>query len=91
MSMPTLEEIWGRIKALEGEEFHTISGKPFTFEISGNIFRSSRAKYNISKSNFGKALGLVPFDGPGEVNELVRGPAYIWAVLHDQRIREQDW
>lgn len=91
MNKPMLEEVWGRIKALEGEEFHTKTGKPFTFEIAGNVFRSTRTKYNISKSDFGKAIQLVPFDGPGEVNKLVRGPAYIWAVLHDRRIRQQDW
>ena len=45
----------------------------------------------VSKSDFGIALELVPFDGPGRVNKLVRGPAYRWAVLHDRRIRQQDW
>ena len=88
---PMLEVVWGRIKALEGEEFHTKTGKPFTFEISGDVFRPSRTKYNVSKSDFGKALERVPFDGPGMVNYLVRGPTYIWAVLHDPRVRKQDW
>ncbi len=91
MSTTMLEKVWGRIKALEGEEFHTKTGKLFTFEISGNVFQPSRTQYKISKSDFGKALGLVPFDGPGTINKLVRGPAYIWAVLHDLRIRQQDW
>lgn len=86
-----LEEVWGRIVALEGEEFRTKTGMPFTFEISGDVFRPSRTKYNISRSDFGRALELVPFDGPGEINDLVRGPAYVWAVLHDQRVRRQDW
>ena len=90
MSKPMIEEVWGRIKALEGKKFRTKTGKQFTFEITGNVFQPSRTKYNISKQDFGKALELVPFDGPGKINELVRGPAYIWAVLHDRRIRELD-
>ena len=91
MSKPKIEEVWRRIKALEGEEFHTKTGKTFTFEITGDVFRPSRTEYNVSKSDFGKAFEFVPFDGPGVVNNLVRDPAYVWAVLHDRRIRQQDW
>ena len=88
---PTVEAVWIRMKALEGQEFETKTGKPFSYEISGNIFRPSRTKYNITKSDFGKALGLVPLDGPGIISNLVRGSAYIWAVLHDRRIRQGEW
>lgn len=83
--------IWSRISALQGEKFETKTGKPFTFEIHGEVFRPSRTKYNIARADFEKAFALVPFDGPGMVNNLVRGPAYIWAVLHDIRIRKDDW
>jgi hypothetical protein len=88
---PFFSEIWSRIKALEGEEFETKTGKPFTFVVSGQIFRPSRTKYNITKTDFEKAFALVPFDGPSVVNDTVRGPAYIWAILHDRRIRKGDW
>ena len=91
MSKPMLEVVWGRIKLLEGKGFHTKTGKPFTFEIAGDVFQPSRTTYNVSKADFGKALELVPFDGPGMVNDMVRGPSYIWAVLHDARVRRQDW
>ena len=91
MTRPDLQEVWMRIEALEGQEFQTKTGRPFTYEISGNVFRRSRAGHNISKSDFGRALELVPFDGPGVVNELIRGPAYVWAVLHDRRVRQEDW
>ena len=91
MTRPDLQEVWMRIEALEGQEFQTKTGRPFTYEISGNVFRPSRTGHNISKSDFGRALELVPFDGPGVVNELIRGPAYVWAVLHDRRVRQEDW
>jgi len=87
----SIDEVWRRLKALEGQNFHTKTGKPFTFEISGNMFHPSRTKYNISKADFQKALELVPFDGPGVINNIIRGPAYVWAVLHDKRVRKQDW
>lgn len=88
---PTFSEVWSHISALEGEEFETKTGKPFTFEVHGDVFRPSRTNYNIAKSDFEKAFALVPFDGPGVVNDTVRGPAYIWAVLHDRRVRKSDW
>lgn len=87
----SIDDIWDRLKAYEGHEFETKTGKIFTYELSGDVFHSSRTNYNISKSEFRKALELVPFDGPGAINCTVRGPAYVWAVLHDRRIRRQDW
>lgn len=88
---PTIETVWIRLKALEGEAFETKTGKPFSYEISGNIFRPSRTRYDITKADFAKALELIPLDGPGEIVNLVRGSAYIWAVLHDRRVRQGEW
>jgi hypothetical protein len=90
-SKPSIDDIWGRLKAFEGHDFETNTGIPFTYEISGGVFHPSRTSYNVSKAEFRKALALVPFDGPGVINRTVRGPAYVWAVLHDMRIRKQDW
>lgn len=90
-SRPSINEVWLRLKSLEGQEFETKTGKHFTFTISGDVFRPSRTKYNISKEDFAQALARAPFDGPGVVNRLVRGPAYIWATLHDRRVRRNDW
>ena len=88
---PSIDDVWSRLKALEGRDFETKTGKPFSFEISGDVFHPSRTKYNIAKADFRRALDLVPCDGPGVINQVVRGPAYVWAVLHDKRVRRQDW
>lgn len=88
---PSLDEIWSRLRSCAGEGFETKTGKAFQYEIDGDVFRPSRTQYNISRAEFRKALALVPFDGPGRINDTVRGPAYVWAVLHDKRIRKQDW
>jgi hypothetical protein len=87
----SIDEIWGRLKVFEGHDFETKTGLPFTYDISGAVFHPSRTPHNISKAQIAKALALVPFDGPGVINRTVRGPAYVWAVLHDKRIRGQDW
>jgi hypothetical protein len=29
---------------------------------------------------------MMPIDGPGAIRDLVRGSAYIWAILNDKRI-----
>lgn len=89
--MTTVDTVWNRVKALEGQQFETKTGKPFTFEASGAVFRPSRTKYNISKADFAKVLELVPVEGPGEISNLVRGSAYVWAVLHDRRVRKSEW
>jgi len=85
------EEIWSRIVGYAGEVFRTITGLKFTYEIDGEGFYPSRTKYRISKTDFRKAYEITPIEGPGAINEIVRGPAYIWAVLHDQRISLGEW
>lgn len=87
---PSIDEVWKRIRALEGEEFETKTGLPFTFTISANVLRPSRARQNLSKRNFERALEMWPFD-PGEVSREIRGPAYVWGILYDQRVRQGDW
>ena len=91
MPRASIDDVWRRLKTLDGHEFEAKTGTPFTFEIDGDVFHPSRTKYNVAKADFRKALELVPFDGPGVVNSVVRGPAYVWAVLHDKRVRRQDW
>ena len=91
MSIPPINAVWIRIKNLSGQQFLTKSGKPFTYSVSGDVLNPSRTDYNLSKSDFEKALALAPLDGPGAINQIVRGPAYIWAVLHDPRVRGADW
>ena len=80
------EEIWNRIKAREGENFITKKGLKFSYKMSGNGFSPSRTKYRISKTDVHKAFSLLPLQGPGEINNIVRGPSYVWAILHDKRI-----
>ena len=88
---PDIDAIWMRIGRHQGDNFETVTGKPFTYEVSGQVLRNSRTKYNLSRSNFEKVIKNLPIRGPGEISDLVRGSAYVWAILHDQRIRQRDW
>jgi hypothetical protein len=63
----------------------------FTYKIDGEGFYPSRTSYRISKTDFKKAYEMVPIDGPGVISEIVRGPTYIWGVLHHQRISLGGW
>ena len=91
--MPNIpfDEIWNRIVRLQGETIHTVTGLPFTYKVDGEGFYPSRTDYRISKTDFRTAYQRVPIGGPGVINEIVRGPAYVWAVLHDQRISLGKW
>lgn len=91
MAKPQFTEIWQRIAALAGDVFHTKSGLVFKYRVSGNVITTTRTKYSLSRTDFETAYRLVPLAGPGEINELVRGPAYIWAILHDVRVSRGAW
>ncbi len=86
--MKDISIIWKRLKRLEGEHFVTKTGLPFTYEISGNSLTPSRTKYNIGIRDFENALKEMPLRGPGEINDIVRGPAYVWALLNDERVNK---
>ncbi|WP_321429635.1 hypothetical protein [uncultured Methanolobus sp.] len=82
----SFNEVWSRIIEHAGKEFKTKTGKPLTYIVKGNLIVPCRTKYNLSKSDFEEVYKRLPLSGPGEINDDVRGPAYIWAILHDERI-----
>ena len=89
--MRDVSEIWARIKAHQNERFETTTGKPLTYEVRGNTLVIHRDNdYDIHFGQLEKALERVPVDGPNQLHDL-RGPSYLWAILHDPRIRMNDW
>jgi hypothetical protein len=91
MSKPSFNVAWDRIVINAGLLFETKTGLDFTYTVDGNTVTSSRSNQMLSKSDFEKAYNIIPLDGSGEITREVRGPAYIWAILHDQRIRQGQW
>jgi hypothetical protein len=59
-----------------------------TCGIEGNRLCLNSNTYRISKNDFEKVYRMLPINGPGEIGEIVRGPSYVWAILHDRRISE---
>jgi hypothetical protein len=90
MFMRDVDSAWSRIRVHAGQEFRTTTGLPFTYEVPGNYLRVSRTIRNLSRTNFAKAIDLMPTEGPGQLHGL-QGPSYTWAILMDPRIRQGDW
>jgi hypothetical protein len=86
----TIDEVWRRIIAREGEIFRQIRGRAFTYVVEGNVLRPSTVNQNLSRATFEEALARVPFASTMDVQDL-RGPSYLFAILMDRRIRQQDW
>ena len=93
--MPDIDDIWPRIEMHQGAEFRTASGLPFTYSIHGHVLRPIRQgrtiNRNIPRTDVALALAHCPVDGPGKLNRVIQGPAYVWALLHDPRIRQADY
>ena len=89
--MRDITEIWERIKTHQNEAFKLKGGEPLTYEVVGNTVVVDRSpKHPLHIGQFEKALQRVPVDGPNKLYDL-RGPSYLWAILHDPRIRMNDW
>lgn len=89
--MRTISEIWPRIRAHQNEQFHLKLGKKFAYTVDGNILTlDCFPDYPVHAGQFEKALTRVPLAGPNGINDL-RAPSYVWAILHDARVRQTDW
>lgn len=84
--MESFDAVWWRIKEHAGKEFRTKTGLAFTYEVVGMSVVPDRTGYPLHVSNFRAAFDLLPLSGPGQINTLVRGPAYVYAILMDHRI-----
>jgi hypothetical protein len=89
-AMATFDTVWERIKLRAGERFVQIRGGEFTYEVIGGHVVPDRTNQQIPKSHFEEAFGLLPLENTVPVQHL-RGPSYIYAILMDKRIRENDW
>lgn len=80
----TIENLWDKIKAFEGETFHTVKGLPFTYRIRGGELFTERKKKSITRATFEKAFLKVQehkeeITGPKKLN--VFGGPYVWAIF----------
>ncbi|QGG94380.1 hypothetical protein [Actinomarinicola tropica] len=90
MQRVSLDEVWNRVVARAGETFTQVRGGEFTYEVDSNLLHLDRTNQAISRSQLGEALELVPLKSTTVVQHL-RAPSYLYAILTDTRIREDDW
>jgi hypothetical protein len=89
--MPNVEIVWNRILAHGGELFHTVSGIPFTYSSGRHYIRLNNTQRNIPKADFARAVSRIPLGGMAKAQRLgVQGPAYLYAIVMDHRIRQND-
>jgi len=79
--------MWQRIRQYAGAQFKTKTGLPFTYRIDGSNLIPDRTGYPLHINQFRLAYQQLPLRGPSEINNLVRGPAYIYAILTDARTK----
>lgn len=80
------DTVWRRIVECAGQEFSTATGLEFSYEVKGQTLRPNRTRYNLSRSEFEKAWGLLPSATRSQLNRAVRGPSYVIAILSDPRV-----
>lgn len=92
MAQPDIETVWSRIEVHAGEEFRQIRGGAFRYQVCRcrSCLVPDRVNFNLPRSDFEKALELVPFGNTVPLQHL-RGPSYLYAILMDPRIRQVDW
>ena len=83
--------MWERIVRAAGAFFQTKGGRYFTYRIDGELVLPSHSDARILKEHFALAYQIVPIPGAGKIARLVKGPEYVWAILHDPRISEHRW
>jgi hypothetical protein len=92
--MGEFEHVWDRIRRQAGATFTTKQGHDFVYRVPGDYLRVSRdgreINRSLSKTNFRKAAGQMPTDGPGALKDA-QDSSYTWAILMDDRIRAGDW
>ena len=88
--MGEFDAAWQRIAAHERTFFKTHGGRWFTYRIEGENLLPSQTDLAIPRSDFELAFPLLPVPPP-KLNKFVRGPAYVWAILHDPRISAGQW
>jgi hypothetical protein len=88
MAYRSFDPIWQRIVECAWEPFTTAKGLAFSYGVKGRALRTNRTRYNLSRSEFEKAWGLLPSATRSELNRKVRGPSYLIAILTDPRVQK---
>ncbi len=81
------DEVWNHIIQCAGQEFHTKTGLTFTYTVTDGCVIPNHTNYPLAKKQFQKAAEVPNLTRSGQINDIVRGPSYVFAILTDPRIR----
>jgi hypothetical protein len=88
------EAVWLRIRSHQGEEFHTATSLPFTYEVEGLgiwFFRQGRRiNRKLARIQVETAISRCPLNSTTEIKDLM-DYAYLYGLLMDRRIRSEAW
>jgi hypothetical protein len=88
------DAVWRVIQNYQGEQFHTVRGLPFSFEVQGNgiwFFRGGkRVNRKLTRTQVELAISRCPLKSTTEIKDLMDYP-YLFALLMDRRVRGQAW
>lgn len=83
MNPENFELIWNFILANEGQEFQTINGLGFTYQVIGNSIQVvGNRPYKLTMGNF---LAACPFFDPDDLGVLplfIVGRSYVWGIFN---------
>ena len=82
--MNSFDELWGRLRSLQGHVFHTLRGMPFTYTISGGVVKIDRKKGPITRATVELAYKTVvtargSISGPKALRCF--GASYLYAIF----------
>jgi len=88
------DRVWVRIIDHQGESFETVRGLPLTYEVEGAgiwFFRDGRRiDKKLWRGDVEKAIERCPLRKTTDIKDVM-DPAYLFALLMDKRIRQNDW
>lgn len=91
---PDPDRAWVRIIDHQGESFETVRGLPLTYEVEGAgiwFFRDGkRINRKLGRRQVNMAIKRCPLENTVVIKDLF-DYAYLFAVLMDKRIRQNDW
>lgn len=80
------DALWSRVQSCAGQTFLTKTGKICRYEARDSYVILENTQHNIPKAHFAKALELMPASKVTDLRDL-RGYAYLWGIMMDDRIR----
>jgi len=88
MSKQEFKCIWCKITEHQGQLFYTKKGLPFKYSVKGNSLKTTRTEFNLSKKDFETVWQKMPIKRLTDIQNIVRGPSYIYAILTDARVND---